>query len=303
MAALSPLVDDVLDQHLNLAWTWWCELGVPGASSRPSPVTLHPEALVVFSASLVVHDARLREGMISWLLANHHLLGSRQVLNVANRLPAVPAGMGDFSATLAIAGGPKWAGHTPGRGIPGNYGPLDRPLRLERPALALLRLRAALGVHARTEILALLASEQAPTMTHAEIALHVASTPRNVRLALDDLVLAQVVGAVSRSGATRYRCQRPDAFQSWVGPLPPMPPWVTLLPALAALRTALTDHTTDIERAVAARRMLDHHGDTLRWLDLPPPPRHIGQHTATSLAEWLLEITPVIESGVRVAPR
>lgn len=302
MATLPALVDAVLEQHLNLAWAWWCELGVPGASSRPSPVTLHPEALVVFSASLVEHDARLREGTIGWLLANHHLLGSRQVLNVANRLPAVRAGMGDFSATLALAGGPKWAGHKPGNAISGTYEPLDRPLHLERPSLALLRLRAALGVHARSEILALLAAEPAPTMTHAEIALHVASTPRNVRLALDDLALAHVVAPVRRSGATRYRCHRPDAFQAWVGPFPAMPPWVTLLPALAALRRALTDHTTDIERAVAARRMLDHHGDDLRGLDLPPPPQNLGQHTAVGLAEWLLQITPIIESGVRVVP-
>lgn len=257
----------------------------------------------MFTGSLVIHDARLREAVIGWTLANEHLLSSRQLMNVANRLPAVPAGMGDFSATLALAGGPKWAGHLTGKAIEGTYGPLDRSLSLSHPSQALLRLRAALGVHTRTEILATLASETGQIMTHAEIALHVASTPRNVRLALDDLVLADVVTAVARSGPTAYKCRRPLAAQEWLGPIPFMPPWVTLLPALAAFRRALVDHDNPVEQAVFARRLLDHHSDSLRWLDLPPPPRQTGREAAPGLASWLLDIAAAVEAGVRVLPR
>ncbi|CAN5209652.1 hypothetical protein BH23ACT9_BH23ACT9_37160 [soil metagenome] len=206
MASLPALVDELLQRHLDLAWGWWTEMGVPGARHTAVQTTLHPEALVVFTASLVRHDARLREGVIGWLLAHGHHLGSRQVLAVANRLPAVPAGMGAFSATLAQAGGPTWAGHGAGTPIPGSYTALDRPLRLDRPSMALLRLRAALGVHARSEILAVLGGGDAPTLTHGELSAYIASTPRNVRLALDDLGAAGVVTTAGRLGPARYRC-------------------------------------------------------------------------------------------------
>lgn len=293
-------MDALLQRHLDLAWDWWTEMGVPGSRAVPVGTTLHPEALVVFTAPLVRFDARLREGVIGWLLGNGHLLGARQVLAVANRLPAVPAAMADFAATLRRAGGPAWTSHQVGTPIDGVYQPLGRRLDLERPARALLRLRAALGVHARSEVLAVLADERERALTHADLAMFIASTPRNVRLALDDLILAGVVTVSGRSGTQRYRCAHPEALREWIGPIPELPAWPTLLPALTALRQALITGDNDIERSVNVQRMLDHHADNLSRLELPPLPKARGRELAGAVAGWLLEVSQVVWSGVGV---
>ena len=284
MAALSALLDEVLQAHLDLAWSWWTELGVPGSRRLPVTTTLHPEALVVFTAPLIAFDARLREHAIGWVLAHGNLMGSRQVLAVANRLPAVPAAMADLTATLKKAGGPTWASCDVGTPLDGDYRPLDRRLDLGQPALALLRLRAALGVHARAEILAVLAGNDTGAMTHADLALYIASTPRNVRLALDELVSAGVVTIGARAPAQRYRCERPDALRQCIGPIPAMPPWPTLLPAVTALHRALLGATSDIERSVNAKRAADHHRETLDHLDLPRLPAAHGHDVAPAVA-------------------
>ncbi|CAN5209690.1 hypothetical protein BH23ACT9_BH23ACT9_37170 [soil metagenome] len=82
-----------------------------------------------------------------------------------------------------------------------------------------------------------------------------------------------------------------------------MPPWVTVLPAITALRRALTDEASPIEQAVAARRMLDHHAAALAWLDIPPPLGSSGRDLASAVAGWLLDVSSSIEHGLRVVVR
>lgn len=288
MASLATQLDDLREVQTNLAWAWWTEMGVPGAVRTEIATTLHPEALVVFTAPLAEQDARLRGHAISWLLAHGGLLGARQVLAVANQLPAIPSVMGNFTATLKAAGGPSWAGYSVGTPIPGVYPPSDRRLPIERPSLAVLRLRAAFGLHARAEVLTVLAGEEARPMTHAELAPHIASTPRNVRLALDDLVLAGVVDTQNHSGTRRYRCVDAPALREWVGPIPRMPPWPAILPALTALSCALRSGTGDVERSVRALRLLERHREALALIDYAPLPTSEGRSFAEELTAWLL---------------
>jgi hypothetical protein len=291
-------MDAMLQRHLDLAWDWWTEMGVAGSRGVPVETTLHPEALVVFTAPLVRFDARLREGVIGWLLAHGRLLGARQVLAVANRLPAAPAAMADFTATLRRAGGPAWVGHQEGHPIDGTYQPLSRGPDVGRPALALLRLRAVLGVDARSEVVAVLGDDTARALTHADLAMFIASTPRNVRLALEDLVLGGAVTVSGRSGSQRYRCAQPDALRAWIGSIPALPPWPTLLPALTAMRQALIAGGGDVERSVNVQRMLDHHANNLNRFALPPFPHARGRALAGAAESWLLEVEPVVRSGV-----
>ena len=288
MGSLAAQLDDVRQVQTNVAWAWWTEMGAPGAVRAEVTTALHPEALVVFTAPLAEHDARLREHAISWLLAHGRLLGARQVLAVANRLPAIPSVMGNFAATLTAAGGPAWAGSGVGTPIPGVYTPSARRLPIERSSLAVLRLRAAFGLHARAEVLAVLACEGARPITHAELAPHIASTPRNVRLALDDLVLAGVVDTQTHLGTRRYRCVDPSALREWVGPIPTMPAWPAILPALTAVTCALRSGTGDVERSVRGLRMLERHREALALIDYAPLPTSEGRSFAEELTAWLL---------------
>lgn len=43
MASFTALVDEVVQSHLDLAWGWWTELGVPG--SMPFSVDVGPFTL------------------------------------------------------------------------------------------------------------------------------------------------------------------------------------------------------------------------------------------------------------------
>jgi hypothetical protein len=133
-------------------------------------------------------------------------------------------------------------------------------------------------------------------LRHADLALFIASTPRNVRLALDDLSLAGVVTTAGR----RYRCVDAAALRAWIGPIPETPPWPTVVPVVTALRQAVLAAGDDIERAVGVRRALDHHAAVLGRLDLPAPPVAAGRELVPAVRQWLLDLTDAIRAGVGI---
>ena len=55
---------------IDLGWSLWTELGVPGVIRRHAHVAIDPEPLIVFSPWLLRHDARLQEEVVRWCVAH-----------------------------------------------------------------------------------------------------------------------------------------------------------------------------------------------------------------------------------------
>ncbi len=63
--------EDFLDALLNLLWTQWKSLGIRGYSKKSSVVgVIDPEALLLISGSVARYDARLFDAVLEWLSIN-----------------------------------------------------------------------------------------------------------------------------------------------------------------------------------------------------------------------------------------
>lgn len=181
------------DVMLDLLWRQWTAVGILGHGPVWQSAPIDPEALLLISATVARHDARLFDAMLEWLRANGRYVNIQRI----KRLLVQDGFTGESVwATLAdltndSASSAKWTrsanSHSPssGKSVPLFYLKDGRPLpvvgeldpvfadhgllrtRFEPRGVAqsfrpepvpnlILRLRAFLGVNARCEIIAFL---------------------------------------------------------------------------------------------------------------------------------------------------
>lgn len=175
---------------LDLLWRQWTALGVSGHIESWSGSIIDPDALLLFSCTIARHDARLFDAVLAWLRVNGRFINVQRIRRMAKEevfsgepLLGAMAAMTTTSVHQA-----KWAkmmGNAKGRRedqVPLFYLDDGKPLpvvrepdrlfaeygflrdRFEGPDVAepfrpeplsnlLLRLRALLGVNARSEIM------------------------------------------------------------------------------------------------------------------------------------------------------
>jgi hypothetical protein len=91
---------------IDLAWSLWRELGVPGPVRRHEGWLVVPEPLIVFTAALGDRDRRLRDNAVAWCAAHRSLVSARALANTFAREGWQTDDLADFAATLrAVAGG------------------------------------------------------------------------------------------------------------------------------------------------------------------------------------------------------
>lgn len=143
---------DYREGLLDLAWSLWVELGVSGFTRRHSHWMIDPEELLIFTAWLGNHDARLVEETADWCIRFGDNLSTDRLKNLLeSQDERTQTGYAEISGLVRAHKGPRLPGPTnPGR----KFTPSSKSSRpdLSRPALLSLRIRKVLGVGAKAEL-------------------------------------------------------------------------------------------------------------------------------------------------------
>ncbi len=292
----SMLRQRVHDELLGFAWSQWAQLGVLAEFSHRDRWAADPEALLAFTLPIARRDPRLFDEVLDWLRANGRFLSLQRLRAIAHDpearslaraavawaatynpalrswarrtdavSPAAPEVLFRIEQEGAFIGEPdptflRFGWRRPRAEPSGKSQPPD----LSAPISFAFRLRLALGLGVRAEIVRVLLTSGYPELTAREIADWVAFSKRNVNEGLNDLADAGLLAASWRGRERSVRIDR----QRWatflglgVEELPRFVDWVRLLPALLAILRWL-DEDASLERTAylresAARRLLD----------------------------------------------
>ncbi|MGH7765295.1 MAG: winged helix-turn-helix domain-containing protein [Candidatus Dormibacteraceae bacterium] len=219
---------------LDLAWSLWSELGVPGGVRRHDWQALDLEPLILFTAWLGT-DSRLRTSAMEWSIANARFASTFRLRHFAGRAsPAMLAAFGRFAATVRTHTRAPW----PGQGDPLTmlgHQDLSAP-DLRRPSLIQLRLRALVGVSARAEILKNMIAEPDRPQSASALAEDAGYGKGSVAQALDGLTMAGIVLVQPAGNRLQYRLARPDGLAEALQWLPSTyPDWWPVFKIIEAL--------------------------------------------------------------------
>ncbi len=264
--SLNKFRDSLLEQLLRLLWRQWDAVGVQGTEAPEANSIIDPEALILLTASIGRHDARLFDEALDWIWRHERLINIARLQTLLKQESfsggAVVRAMAIFLGDLRSAA--KWKHLTRGqarprgdseplffskdsRALPIVRGPdpwfikagfrrdriglrhMTRVFDPERPANLLLRLRALFGVNSRAEVVAFLATH--PYANAAETAVQTAYLRRTVYNTLVEMNLSGYLQCRTHGGENRYRLNEKQ-WQSILGHPLPWRNWGALFGAL-----------------------------------------------------------------------
>ena len=278
------------EQLVGFAWAAWAELGVSGWKGPRAERCIDPEALMLLTGSLGDADARLRDESLDWCATYRDLL-SRSRLSHLHKIWPEAKSWQAYSAASSKVTGESWpgAGSARRRELSGR----SRLLLQDRPALVGLRIRAAFGATARSEVVrALLLDDPGKGVGAAEIAEEAGCTKRNAASALTGLGRAGLVTASRTPRGDLFRVAKGEALAELFGPLPSVrtsflatcrAAWI-LARGLDALEKA-----SDAVRSVEARRVLTVAAPDLHRLAETPSSPTPGRDAWSDVRGWAVE--------------
>ncbi|MDW5593908.1 hypothetical protein VSS74_06155 [Conexibacter stalactiti] len=277
---------------LDFAWSEWAQMGVLASAPRRSPWAEDPEALIVFTLEVARDDPRLFDELLDWLLRNEPLVSVRRLRSFAVGPEDRRLVEGSLAWVDAHRPRARLRGRRPRQevelvplftesGFPmrepdpsflsaGFVRPPVEPSRksqapdLRAPVNFAFRLRQVLGLGVRAEVVRLLLTSAAPSMSTADLGAGAGYARRNVLDAVGALQEGGVVSAVRGAGGQRFAIDR----VAWAGllgvgeeELPEARAWPQLLGALVRVRRWLTDveseELSDYIRASRAGDLLE----------------------------------------------
>ncbi|MBI4322463.1 MAG: hypothetical protein HY675_28555 [Chloroflexi bacterium] len=297
--------EELLEQVIDLAWSLWAEMGVPGWVRRHQDWALDPEPLMLFTALLGDSDPRLRDECIRWCVRNASYISSTRLKNLLRTAsPALQERWGPFAAAVNVLGGFTWPNATEPQ-------PVGRSLREERqeyslddfrrPALISLRLRSTMGVGARSEILLYFVARPGVRGTAADLSEVAHYSKRNVEKELEALRKAGMLGVERRRNRLEHFVSQPESLLLFAAPRPSFfPRWDAIFVVLGAL-LEYEERVIAMDRAVAAveaRRLLREVASAVRQANLPAPPGEVaGRTVPVSLLQWGGHIVDALARG------
>ena len=208
--------------------------------------------------------------------------------------------MGEYAATVAVAGGPSWPMATRPRPdyVRRDKARMDSALSQARLRV---RLRAAFGVNARADVLAALLAASPRDLNAADLARTTRFTKVNVASALDALLLAGLVHA--RHVANERRFVLPPKGMLLPGLRPPVaqPDWVTRFGvALEVYRFTQRDDMSMTVRAIEARRLIGSLVDRMSAEGVPVPNLDAsGDEFAGAFDRWIVAFVQWLRTSNR----
>ncbi len=255
---------------VDAAWRQWAALGASAQTPAAIGSTIDPEALTLASSLLVKHERRLADFLLWWAGTGAALLSVHRTRSLLRAMPDAAAdALAPFAASALAAGDRRWktlAGPEPLDARPGKGG--DHP-RLTDTSALVLRMRAAFGVGAKADVVAVLLGLERPA-TVREVANATRYTTVAARAALAELALAGFTEATGTSPES-YQAARRDAWAGLLGA--PALPWTDWAGRYAALldvaawgERADAGGWSDYVAASKARDLTERHAHTFqRW--------------------------------------
>jgi hypothetical protein len=274
------------DAVLELLWSAWTELGVPGVERNFQAVALDPEPLILFTPALARNDPRLIEQATSWCERHGDVISKTRLDGlVRGAANVVGASFVTFAEPLGGAAA-SWRSAKVGAGRRAHVS-RSGPPPLDRAALARLRMRALAGTGARADVLSeLLGSPNG--WTSATDLEHLGYTRRYIAGVLADLTDARLTTEKPGKGAAAFRLRDPRALATLIDADSLLwPNWAAVL--------ALAWQLIELERsaarsAVTAPVKARDAWDELRRLSvasgLREPPRPTGEAAWPKLLHW-----------------
>ncbi len=300
---MPPSASSVRGALLNRAWAQWIALGV-NAIGRGDDDAVDPEALIALTAELGDADARLRDLSTDWCVVYGRYVNGARLKQVVRELGTPMDALGEYVATVAAAGGPRWPMATRPRSDYLPRGKARLPAANSTARLR-IRLRAAFGVNARADLLAALLAAAPAGVSAADLSRATRFTKPNVASALDALVLAGLVTA--RSVGNERRFVLPPGVPILPGLVPPVAQRDWVLRYRAALlvhRFLELDGMSTIVRAIESRRLIEPIVDAMSAEGMPIPELSVtGAAFAGVFDRWLADFVDWMEPKAGEEPR
>lgn len=247
---------------IALIWSLWAELGAGGWERRHTSVAIDVEPLLIATTHPRIQrqDRRLVDQAQSWSITNVRLVSAVRLRNLLPEFDSTTQeAFGDLALAVNARANANWPRvktskrvASPTRRSTGRDYEHSPSSDLSRASLLQLRLRGAIGVSVRAEIIRVLLGEPINIfMGVSQVATSTAFKRHNVAESLDQMVRAGIVRERGGEGWRQFQLARRDSRESdpWstlFGPLPASyPDWTAIFRlSLAILELAWTDEHT-----------------------------------------------------------
>ena len=280
---------------LEAVWSQWTALtSLAVDSARPPAWTVvDPEALVLASLLLSPLEPRLEDQVAAWAREAGFLMSKPRFRGVVALFPEeVESRVADFARYATQGGDSRWRSWVSSESS--EHSPREKslgPLHLTSGPALVLRLRAAFGVTAKADILAMLLGLDGTAMGLKAIASSLGYSERMIRTATEEMALAGFIVEVEGRPSSFYVDAEPWAsvlrpyFREVPDGEPWVPPWRSWGPVLAFLcdvsRWAVEARSSDWPDYVTsslARDLFDRHQPRLQQVGIRlPAPLPAGQ--------------------------
>ncbi len=290
------------ERLLDLAWSLWTGLGLPGQIDNHYDHAIDPEPLVIFTAALGDADPRLRNEATDWCIRYGSLVSGARLKNLlAEENDRVRARYGEFAETVATHSSIRWPERTTER----EHKPRKRPRvqAFNRQAQMVLRLRAWLGIGARAEIIRAFLAHPDTAFSASDLAVETNYSKRSIAQVLDVLCLGDVVQAFPIRNQIHYRMprERVDHLSEQLAPVPVIfVRWPVVLRVLLATFEAISrfESKSDTVRTVEVRAFVEKLDTTIRAAQLPCPIRsQSGPSFWGEFTSWAVAVASNLAAG------
>ena len=258
---------------VDLGWSLWSELGIPGVVRHHAHTAIDPEPLIVFSPWLFRDDARLQEEVVRWCVAHADRISASRLHGlVKTASPDVSSAFHELTMTLHAHGVP-WTKTAAKTTQPTPTTTTTKPLALPttRPALIRMRLRALAGVGARADVLAELLGHHGRWLIASDLH-HLGYSKRNVSRVLGELADAGIVDSRADRNAVGFKLATPLLGQLLHRQRLAWPPWAALLAFVEDAQRLRDDQgKSEVVRRVAAPKAAARFDVACAALDLTRP--------------------------------
>ena len=222
------------------------------------------------SLALMPRERRLGDVLLWWASVGSRLLSVQRIRSLLDRFPTSDAegALQAFAASAVEAGDRRWKRFAGPQGLDARPGKGADAPDLSTSAAVVLRLRAAFGVSAKADLLAVLLGSESPA-TVRELAESLGYSTVAVRVALGEMTLARVAVPTGASPAA-YRAADAAQWSALVadGPRPQWGHWAeafSVLLAVAEWGESASEWTPYVASS-KARDLAERHARPLRLI-------------------------------------